>query len=168
MSEIIFKSTAAAKEHAETLKRAASGFQEFDDKISAIYDRLNACWEGDSQDFTDIIYSIGGIAVDSREISQCLNELSLGLSSFASAVDELGKGNSEAGVATGAAIGDVVSQNKGFWDRQKDEFANDWDYSQCDGALDYVGQTIGGVIGTIGSTVNFITDGIGEIFKWIF
>ena len=168
MSEMIFKSTSSARSQADTIEKASHGIRDYCDKLNELQAKLSACWEGSSEDLSSVYDGIGSLRYSADHITECLMDLAVGVSSFAQAIEDVAKGNSAAGITTDGGTTESAAQNNGFWARQKEEFANDWDYSQCDGVLDYVGQTCRGVLGTAGSVANFIADGVGEIFKWIF
>ncbi len=50
--------------------------------------------------------------------------------------------------------------NSGYWSHLGDNFADDWDYSECDGIMDYVTATGEGVVGTIWDAVGVVGHGI--------
>lgn len=103
------------------------------------------------------------------------------------------------GAAVGAAIGGVSGGvgaavdgantfEDAFWNKHGENFVeawtsrdwtDQWDYSECEGVIDVLGQTvdgvlgtasdvIGGVVDTVGAGVNFVVDGIGELFGGLF
>lgn len=99
------------------------------------------------------------------------------------------------GAGIGAVVGGVGAGIDGgntfensFWGKHGNNFADawtsrswtdQWDYSECEGVLDVIGQTADGLVGTVsdlagsildtgGAVVNFVVDGIGELFGGLF
>ena len=99
------------------------------------------------------------------------------------------------GAAVGAVVGGVGAGFDGentfenaFWSKHGENFGeawtsrdwtDQWDYSECEGFIDVIGQTADGLLGTatdlagslldtVGAGVNFLVDGIGELFGGLF
>lgn len=97
-----------------------------------------------------------------------------------------GVGGAITGGLSSAASGSSSILEGEFWSEHGENFAeawtsqdwaSDWDYSECDGLLDYVGATFDGVVGsvgnvvgglvdTVGAGVNFVVDFVDELLPW--
>ena len=167
MSEIVFKSTAEALEHVHTLKRCAEGFQNFGSEMLNAKATIQANWDADvtSSDIAYITGMLGDLNREANDISECLNKLALGVDSFAKAIESVGNGS---GGSFDPNRGTCFYPAPGFWDTQVQNFSDNWDYSKCDDAWDYVTTTGEGVVDTIVDAGNFVVEGISEIVDWIF
>ena len=99
------------------------------------------------------------------------------------------------GAGIGAAVGGVGSAFDGgntfenaFWEKHGQNFADawtsrdwtdGWDYSECEGVIDVIGQTADGLVSSVtdvaasildtaGATINFVVDGLGELLGGLF
>lgn len=175
---IEFTSTNEARTHAESLEQGGNYCKSLVADLESIKSQIIANWEGDTNDYNEVIASIDSvIETYQTKIIPSLLQLSVGVTSFANAIDTVGssnveggsnatpgvEGSSEAESAAGAGTG-----KPDFWAYHGQDFASDWDYSGCDSGLDYIGATVGGLCGTVGSVVNFAVDGVSEVLGWLF
>ena len=122
-------------------------------------------WEGDWADVSSSLGNYGLVEEYIHKTSEALSKLSLGIDLFADAIEKLSNGNDSNSNVNNTNKG---SEKVGFWGKQKQNFAADWDYSRCDGVGDYIGTTLNGAVSTVGSVLEFGCSGIEEFFRWIF
>lgn len=173
MDNIQVNSTSQARTSANTLSSDAAYYNTLVEELRNVETQIKTNWEGDSNDINDIVTRIESVCGQfDNKVVPALTDLSSAIVTLADDIDATASvsgqvnGQDIAGSAEGIAQPPV--EEPGFWSYWGGRIADDWDYSRCDGVLDYVGATITGLGKTVVDLGGATMDAFGSVLDWIF
>lgn len=173
MDNIQVNSTSQARTSANTLSSDAAYYNTLVEELRNVETQIKTNWEGDSNDINDIVTRIESVCGQfDNKVVPALTDLSSAIVTLADDIDATASvsgqvnGQDIAGSAEGIAQPPV--EEPGFWSYWGGRIADNFDYTQCEGAVDYVTRTISAVGHSILDVGEAIGDGLTGFVDWLF
>lgn len=168
--------TSIVNPEAENLISCANEFGSVISSLIYIGNQIQTNWEGDGADITGVLDSINNVSeYYETKIIPAMSKLGNGMLAFSDALNEVTNStldqtttvNSDINQDTMASSSnnggrDALSKRKwgewdtfsgDYWSAVGQDFAENWNYSNCDNGIEYVFSTIGGTGSTLLDTV---------------
>ena len=175
MDNIQVNSTSQARTSANTLSSDAAYYNTLVEELRNVETQIKTNWEGDSNDINDIVTRIESVCGQfDNKVVPALTDLSSAIVTLADDIDATasvsGQGNAvrfqTLDIVEGTALPPV--EEPGFWSYWGGRIADNFDYTQCEGALDYVTRTIAAIGHSGMNVVEAIGDAASNFIDWIF